>query len=70
MFRYYVVSKRLNCDDEWVQYKTNDLSEAISEARYFASGNDNHYYVELRSYYHDIEDDDCICFDYDLIDFN
>lgn len=70
MFKYYVtLIHNYKGMDEQTMFKTNDLEKAKEEARYFAEGCSKHYYVELRTYTHDIEDEDYSCFDYNTIKY-
>lgn len=69
---YYVTLTGKGSDDEFVLLKTEDEAAAVKRAK------DEIYYierdrrkgdkVEVRIYKEDIEDDDCTCFDYDLVD--
>ena len=71
MQKYYVML--IIKDDEFELLKTTSEEEAVQRAQ------DEQYYIqrdkrkgekiEIRAYHKDIEDEDCTCFDYDLIDF-
>lgn len=74
MSKFYVTTGNKNRgDDEFVMLVTEDKQKAIERAK------DEQYYierdkikggwVEIRVYREDIEDDDCTCFDYDLVEF-
>lgn len=73
MSKFYVTLASTKNDDEFVVLATTNETEAIERAR------DEQYYierdkrkgdrVEIRVYREDIEDEDCECFDYDLVEF-
>ena len=73
--KYYVIGTRRygGCIDEYEVLVTEDKNAAIKEARseaYIIERDKEKYNtVEIRVYTHDIEDEDCECFDYDLVEF-
>jgi transcriptional regulator with XRE-family HTH domain len=57
--------------DEWVDLKTDNLFEALKrleDERYINERDKNKTRVEVRRYTHDIDDEECECFDYDIIE--
>lgn len=60
-------------DDEFVTLTTENKQEAIKRAKderyYIERDKINGGWVEIRVYREDIEDEDCECFDYDLVEF-
>lgn len=73
MGKFYVTLTSSRNDDEFVVLATTSESEAVERAQ------DEQYYierdkrkgdhVEIRVYREDIEDEECTCFDYDLVAF-
>ena len=73
MSKFYVTLTSTRNYDECVVLVTSSEAEAINRAQ------DERYYidrdkrkgdsVEIRVYREDIEDEDCECFDYDLVEF-
>lgn len=45
------------------------MQEAIRKASFVRDGLERGESVEIRVYTHDIEDEDCDCFDYDTVEF-
>ena len=68
---YYVIDVKEN-GDEFTVLVTKDEAIAISEARnqdYINKRDGNKGHVEIRVYVEDIEDEDCLCFDHDTVEF-
>lgn len=71
MYRVYLIN--LLTTDEVCVLATDDKSSAVSRAtseRYYVERDGKKgYLVQIRVYVCDIDDDDCECFDYDLVEF-
>ena len=65
---YYIIDNK--GDDEFTIGATDDIFEAQKIARdrwdSMTAYDQKHSTVEIRHYTHDIEDEDCTCFDYDI----
>lgn len=66
MKKYYITTT--HGGDEFTTLKTDDKAEAIAEARR-ESKNSYNDQVEIRMYAQDIEDEECDCWDYDILRF-
>lgn len=70
---YYVYTCMNDGSEEWIREKTYNKHEAIEaarEAEYRLFDQKDKYYIEIRLYVEDIEDEECTCFDYDTIPFD
>ena len=69
---YYVAIISANGVDETEEKYTNlaDARKRAQDELYYIQRDKRKDSVELRQYTHDIEDDNCTCFDYDLIPIN
>lgn len=65
-YNYYVTAGHNG--DEYDLLKTDDLQLAIIRAKY-ESINPFYDFVEIRHYWHNIEDEDCNCFDHNTIEY-
>lgn len=67
---YYVCSIGADSNgesEEWLMLKTSNKAEAIKMAAFNRDKGNNE--VEIRLYTHDIEEEGCECFDYDIVLF-
>lgn len=73
MSKFYVTLTSSRNDDEFVVLTTTSEAEAVERAQdeqyYIERDNRKGDRVEIRVYREDIEDEDCECFDYDLVEF-
>lgn len=63
---FRVCSRRPGQGDEFEDLKTRSYIHALSMA---STVRDNGYETEVRVYAEDIDEEGCMCFDYDTIDF-
>ena len=70
MNKYYVTE--IGKNDEFTMLVTKDKQEAIERARdedYINKRDKNQCLIEIRVYVEDIENENCTCFDYNVIDY-
>ena len=69
--KYYVTREttRKGCTQGENLLVTEDIDRAKKEARYWHKRKEAGEIIEIRVYAHDIEDDDCSCFDYDTVNY-
>lgn len=71
--KYGVVTVKVMGDDEFTELITQDKAEAIDAARdlwaTICDADKKTNRIEVREYVEDIEEEDCTCFDYDLIEW-
>lgn len=69
---YYVAIISANGVDETEEKYTNlaDAKKRAQDELYYIQRDKREDSVEIRQYEADIENDDCTCFDYDLIPIN